>query len=516
MGVIRKSYECVICFQSFKKQILVNKHLKLHLQSYIYDGSKNENASDPISENQLKNINTPEKKLESIHENKDDKNFKISTDLNRKTHVCEICEKSFRRKDHYQKHKAVHEVKCDICDYSFSQKDNLQRHLASVHEKQKPFNCDNCDYSFSEKGSLKKHLESVHEKKKPFKCDTCDTIFTRQTSLKRHILKNHITEKKLENIHAKTDINMIRKTHVCEICDKVFRRKNHYQKHKAVHEGKKPFQCEICSKRFPTKFKLNLHIASVHEGKKSFTCTECGKNFSRKDKLKDHKTKVHEGKKPFKCQVCDIGFAKKKSLNRHLETIHEGKESKETSDSEDQFQIKHNNTPDCPEKLGSKAIVNYSNFVCEFCGFEPKTKNKRQDKEDHIIRVHFRDELDKIFPKENSYSPGPSSIYSWFIKPLSCLHSGSKFKNFYFNLKSIFFSYFLVRVLDLKKKLLKVFFCTQKVEKKTPLKVAKKNSIIFLHYCLELPNRPKYQNSSSKMWLIDQLYVKLGSRYLSI
>ena len=65
---MRKSYECVICFQSFKKQILVNKHLKLHLQSYIYDGSKNENTFDPISEDQLKNINTPEKKLESIHE----------------------------------------------------------------------------------------------------------------------------------------------------------------------------------------------------------------------------------------------------------------------------------------------------------------------------------------------------------------------------------------------------------------------------------------------------------------
>ena len=352
-------------------------------------------------------------------------------------------------------------MKCDICDYSFSQKDNLQRHLASVHEKKKPFKCDNCDYSFSEKGSLKKHLESVHEKKKPFKCDTCDTIFTRQTSLKRHILKNHITEKKLENIHAKTDINMIRKTHVCEICDKVFRRKDHYQKHKAVHEGKKPFQCERCSKRFPTKFKLNLHIASVHEGKKPFRCTECGKNFSRKDNLIGHKATVHEGKKPFpctecgknfsrkdnlighkatvhegkkpsKCQASDIGFAIKKSLNRHLETVHEGREGRKTSDSvsEDHFQIKHNNldTPDCPIKLGSKTIVNYSSFICEFCGFEPKTKNKRQDKEDHIIKVHFRDELDKIFPKEKSYSPGSSSIYSCFIKALSRSHSVSKLR----------------------------------------------------------------------------------------
>ena len=38
--------------------------------------------------------------------------------------------------------------------------------------------------------------------------------------------------------------------------------------------------------------------------------------------------------------------------------------------------------------------------ICELCGFEPKTKNKRQDKEDHIIKVHFKAELDKVFSKQ--------------------------------------------------------------------------------------------------------------------
>ena len=39
---------------------------------------------------------------------------------------------------------------------------------------------------------------------------------------------------------------------------------------------------------------------------------------------------------------------------------------------------------------------------------------------------------------------------------------------------------------------------------KTPSKVAKKYSIFF-H-----PELPKRHNSYSKMWLLDQLYVKLG------
>ena len=54
---------------------------------------------------------------------------------------------------------------------------------------------------------------------------------------------------------------------------------------------------------------------------------------------------------------------------------------------------------------------------------------------------------------------------------------------------------------------LKKKFCPQKIEK-TPLKVAQK--IHFFPYCPELPNWPKQKNSCSKLWLIDQMYIKLG------
>ena len=33
----------------------------------------------------------------------------------------------------------------------------------------------------------------------------------------------------------------------------------------SVHEGKKPFKCEICDDQFKLKHELNEHIASVHE-----------------------------------------------------------------------------------------------------------------------------------------------------------------------------------------------------------------------------------------------------------
>ena len=34
--------------------------------------------------------------------------------------------------------------------------------------------------------------------------------------------------------------------------------------------------------------------------------------------------------------------------------------------------------------------------VCELCGFEPRTKNKYREKQDHLISKHFREEINQI------------------------------------------------------------------------------------------------------------------------
>jgi len=36
-------------------------------------------------------------------------------------------------------------------------------------------------------------------------------------------------------------------------------------------------------------------------------------------------TSVHEGKKPFKCEICDVQFGVKHGLNEHVASVHEGK-----------------------------------------------------------------------------------------------------------------------------------------------------------------------------------------------
>ena len=68
---------------------------------------------------------------------------------------------------------------------------------------------------------------------------------------------------------------------------------------------------------------LSVHVTSVHEGKKPFKCDICSRGFGVKGNLNDHVKEVHEGKKPFKCDICDTKFARKSHLKNHITSVHE-------------------------------------------------------------------------------------------------------------------------------------------------------------------------------------------------
>uniref|UniRef100_A0A8C5N8Q7 C2H2-type domain-containing protein n=1 Tax=Gouania willdenowi TaxID=441366 RepID=A0A8C5N8Q7_GOUWI len=82
------------------------------------------------------------------------------------------------------------------------------------------------------------------------------------------------------------------------------------------HNREKPFDCDVCGKRFISRSDLKVHTR-IHTGEKPFGCDVCQRQFSRKSHLKMHML-THTKEKPYVCNVCNKGFIQKFNLNRHM------------------------------------------------------------------------------------------------------------------------------------------------------------------------------------------------------
>ncbi|KAF9580187.1 small nuclear RNA activating complex, polypeptide 3 [Lunasporangiospora selenospora] len=144
----------------------------------------------------------------------------------------------------------------------------------------------------------------------------CSRSFPNYDSLTSHLSEDHIGTGKSE--------------YVCEWegCDRNgrgFGQRQKAMRHIQTHTGDKPYQCQICKKRFSEANIMAQHMRT-HTGEKPFKCPEpgCGREFSISGALTIHR-RVHTGEKPFKCKFegCDKWFAESSNLTKHLR-VHTG------------------------------------------------------------------------------------------------------------------------------------------------------------------------------------------------
>lgn len=141
-------------------------------------------------------------------------------------------------------------------------------------------------------------------KKKPlkrFECPHCQKVFHHRNSLLYHMLSHS------------------GKQQVCRECGKGFYTVTALKIHKRVHNGDRPYKCDVCGRDFRQWSDLKYHKESIHSSQKMFKCEFCGKEFARKYSLNVHR-RIHTGEKNYKCEYCNKTFRASSYRLTHMRT----------------------------------------------------------------------------------------------------------------------------------------------------------------------------------------------------
>ncbi|GIX76039.1 protein bric-a-brac 1 [Caerostris extrusa] len=114
-----------------------------------------------------------------------------------KPYACPICGMKFNNSSNYRRHyKRLHPTAervvqvCKICQEQFDSKELLNGHLFNQHSIQNSHVCVICQKSYKRHYDLKTHLR-VHSKEKPYSCKQCFKRFSYRSNQLRHIRIHH-------------------------------------------------------------------------------------------------------------------------------------------------------------------------------------------------------------------------------------------------------------------------------------------------------------------------------------
>ncbi|XP_032671352.1 uncharacterized protein LOC116844226 isoform X2 [Odontomachus brunneus] len=293
---IRENAKCQICSEEFPTVFLFNAHLKIH----------------PLECSQCGKYFYRKQ------------NFKLhmKRHLGIKPFPCTVCDKAFLTKQKLDEHTNGHTgnapVKCSLCNETFRRYSNLtqhkNRHHLNIKKKLKDYIC-HCGEVFHTKKKLAWHKETHDEK--PKACTYCNERFIHMASLTRHMRRAH-------NRRFVPDAHRESENVECPICKCIYLRSS-LAVHMRVHNGERPYECQVCSKAFSTKWNLQLHKwTHAARSTKPFKCNQCSAAFYRHSDYTAHMNS-HRNVRPYTCNYCGAQFIRKYNCLRHVKEHEENK-----------------------------------------------------------------------------------------------------------------------------------------------------------------------------------------------
>ncbi|XP_015110753.1 uncharacterized protein LOC107036973 [Diachasma alloeum] len=289
--------KCQICNEEFPSVVQFNAHLKIH----------------PLECSQCGKYFYRKQ------------NFKLhmKRHLGIKPFPCTVCDKAFLTKQKLDEHMNGHTgnapVKCNLCNETFRRYSNLtqhkNRHHLNIKRKLKDYIC-HCGEVFHTKKKLAWHKETHDEK--PKACTYCNERFIHMASLTRHMRRAH-------NRRFVPDAQRENENVECPICKCIYLRSS-LSVHMRVHNGERPYECQVCSKAFSTKWNLQLHKwTHAARSTKPYKCNQCSAAFYRHSDYTAHMNS-HRNVRPYTCNYCGAQFIRKYNCLRHVKEHEENKQ----------------------------------------------------------------------------------------------------------------------------------------------------------------------------------------------
>lgn len=237
------------------------------------------------------------------------KKLKLKQELHQNAKRCNWCDIQFTTKFDQSNHMKMHEQvdcifmqmkfpKCDLCPMMFKCIDDLTLHMAHHNMGEEPT-------LIPSEGILMTHNNTFtlfpHVEKDDWKiqCGHCAKMYETEMDIQRHISLHHmnpfvcpydqreftLTQPLMSHLNSSHNDVLGLKVK-CIHCDAEFatylEKLQHYKEC-----TKKPLECDLCSKKFSSKYSLLVHLKKEF-GIREWSCHVCGKRYASQSELKTH------------------------------------------------------------------------------------------------------------------------------------------------------------------------------------------------------------------------------------